>query len=44
MKAVQSKLSMFDTQVGVGLMIFQQLGGVNAFGFYMSYIFSSAGI
>jgi hypothetical protein len=43
MKAVQSKLSMFDTQVGVGLMIFQQLG-VNAFGFYMSYIFSSAGI
>jgi hypothetical protein len=44
MKAVQSKLSMFDTQVGVGLMIFQQLGGINVFGFYTSYIFSSARI
>ncbi|XP_066392141.1 sugar transporter ERD6-like 16 isoform X2 [Miscanthus floridulus] len=29
--------------VGVGLMIFQQLGGINALGFYTSYIFSSAG-
>nr|CAB3495852.1 unnamed protein product [Digitaria exilis] len=29
--------------VGVGLMIFQQLGGINALGFYASYIFSSAG-
>jgi hypothetical protein len=40
---VQGKLSKFDTQVGVGLMIFQQLGGINALGFYTSYIFSSAG-
>ncbi|KAL5647767.1 hypothetical protein ACJX0J_042122, partial [Zea mays] len=30
-------------QVGVGLMIFQQLGGINVLGFYTSYIFSSAG-
>jgi hypothetical protein len=30
--------------VGVGLMVFQQLGGINALGFYTSYIFSSAGI
>ncbi|KAG8063300.1 hypothetical protein GUJ93_ZPchr0003g17991 [Zizania palustris] len=30
-------------RVGVGLMVFQQLGGINAFGFYTSYIFSSAG-
>jgi MFS transporter, SP family, ERD6-like sugar transporter len=30
--------------VNVGLMIFQQLGGINALGFYTSYIFSSAGI
>ncbi|KAL6593786.1 hypothetical protein ACP70R_048687 [Stipagrostis hirtigluma subsp. patula] len=29
--------------VGVGLMIFQQLGGINGVGFYASYIFSSAG-
>ncbi|KAL6593787.1 hypothetical protein ACP70R_048688 [Stipagrostis hirtigluma subsp. patula] len=29
--------------VGVGLMIFQQLGGINALGFYTGYIFSSAG-
>jgi hypothetical protein len=34
----------FDAQVGVGLMVFQQLGGINALGFYTSYIFSSAGI
>jgi hypothetical protein len=33
-----------DGQVGVGLMAFQQLGGINALGFYTSYIFSSAGI
>jgi len=30
--------------VGVGLMIFQQLGGINGVGFYASYIFSSAGV
>jgi hypothetical protein len=30
-------------QVGVGLMIFQQLGGINGVGFYASYIFTSAG-
>lgn len=30
-------------QVGVGLMVFQQLGGINGVGFYASYIFSSAG-
>nr|CAB3495849.1 unnamed protein product [Digitaria exilis] len=29
--------------VGVGLMVFQQLGGINGVGFYASYIFSSAG-
>ncbi|KAL5219254.1 hypothetical protein ABZP36_019938 [Zizania latifolia] len=29
--------------VGVGLMIFQQLGGINGVGFYASYIFTSAG-
>uniref|UniRef100_A0A453L9R0 Major facilitator superfamily (MFS) profile domain-containing protein n=1 Tax=Aegilops tauschii subsp. strangulata TaxID=200361 RepID=A0A453L9R0_AEGTS len=29
--------------VGVGLMIFQQLGGINGVGFYASFIFSSAG-
>uniref|UniRef100_J3LNZ7 Major facilitator superfamily (MFS) profile domain-containing protein n=2 Tax=Oryza brachyantha TaxID=4533 RepID=J3LNZ7_ORYBR len=29
--------------VGVGLMIFQQLGGINGVGFYASSIFSSAG-
>ncbi|RLN42447.1 sugar transporter ERD6-like 16 [Panicum miliaceum] len=28
--------------VGVGLMVFQQLGGINGVGFYASYIFSSA--
>ncbi|KAF7086161.1 hypothetical protein CFC21_089491 [Triticum aestivum] len=35
--------SFFDVQVGVGLKVFQQLGGINALGFYTSYIFSSAG-
>ncbi|XP_044421097.1 sugar transporter ERD6-like 16 isoform X1 [Triticum aestivum] len=35
--------SSFDAQVGVGLKVFQQLGGINALGFYTSYIFSSAG-
>ncbi|WVZ57038.1 hypothetical protein U9M48_007482 [Paspalum notatum var. saurae] len=30
--------------VGVGLMVFQQLGGINGVGFYASYIFSSAGL
>ncbi|KAG8063298.1 hypothetical protein GUJ93_ZPchr0003g17127 [Zizania palustris] len=29
--------------VGVGLMIFQQIGGINGVGFYASYIFTSAG-
>nr|XP_019704001.1 sugar transporter ERD6-like 16 isoform X2 [Elaeis guineensis] len=29
--------------VGVGLMVFQQLGGINGFGFYASNIFISAG-
>jgi hypothetical protein len=43
MKEVQAKFSKFDTQVGIGLMIFQQLGGINALGFYTSYIFSSTG-
>ncbi|XP_066392805.1 sugar transporter ERD6-like 7 isoform X1 [Miscanthus floridulus] len=38
----QSK-NMYAVTVGVGLMIFQQLGGINALGFYTSYIFSSAG-
>jgi hypothetical protein len=31
-------------QVGVGLMIFQQLGGINGVGFYASSIFTSAGM
>ncbi|KQK21589.1 hypothetical protein BRADI_1g61757v3 [Brachypodium distachyon] len=39
---LQSK-NMFAMIVGAGLMIFQQLGGINAIGFYTSYIFSSAG-
>ncbi|KAI8566128.1 hypothetical protein RHMOL_Rhmol02G0015700 [Rhododendron molle] len=30
--------------IGVGLMIFQQFGGINAFGFYASDIFTEAGI
>ncbi|KAM0822419.1 hypothetical protein ACQ4PT_071503 [Festuca glaucescens] len=34
---------MYAVIVGVGLMVFQQLGGINALGFYTSYIFSSAG-
>ncbi|CAL4939564.1 unnamed protein product [Urochloa decumbens] len=38
----QSK-NIYAITVGVGLMIFQQLGGINALGFYTSYIFSSAG-
>ncbi|KAF0911916.1 hypothetical protein E2562_012740 [Oryza meyeriana var. granulata] len=38
----QSK-NMYAAIVGVGLMVFQQLGGINALGFYTSYIFSSAG-
>ncbi|KAF5453951.1 hypothetical protein F2P56_023658 [Juglans regia] len=29
--------------IGVGLMVFQQLGGLNGFGFYASTIFESAG-
>uniref|UniRef100_A0ACD5YKT1 Uncharacterized protein n=1 Tax=Avena sativa TaxID=4498 RepID=A0ACD5YKT1_AVESA len=35
--------NMYAVIVGVGLMVFQQLGGINALGFYTSYIFSSAG-
>ncbi|EEE59094.1 hypothetical protein OsJ_10944 [Oryza sativa Japonica Group] len=35
--------NLFAVIVGVGLMVFQQLGGINALGFYTSYIFSSAG-
>ncbi|RCV44701.1 hypothetical protein SETIT_9G395700v2 [Setaria italica] len=38
----QSK-NIYAVTVGVSLMIFQQLGGINALGFYTSYIFSSAG-
>lgn len=30
-------------QVGVGLMVFQQIGGINGVGFYASEIFVSAG-
>lgn len=33
----------WDVQVGVGLMVFQQLGGINGIGFYASEIFVSAG-
>jgi len=36
--------NIYAVTVGVSLMIFQQLGGINALGFYTSYIFSSAGI
>ncbi|GJN31558.1 hypothetical protein PR202_gb19970 [Eleusine coracana subsp. coracana] len=32
-----------EIKVGVGLMVFQQLGGINGVGFYASYIFTSAG-
>ncbi|KAM3244136.1 hypothetical protein ACQJBY_055823 [Aegilops geniculata] len=35
--------NMYAVIVGVGLKVFQQLGGINALGFYTSYIFSSAG-
>ncbi|XP_048575089.1 sugar transporter ERD6-like 16 isoform X2 [Triticum urartu] len=35
--------NIFAVIVGVGLMIFQQLGGINGVGFYASSIFSSAG-
>jgi len=35
--------NIYAVTVGVSLMIFQQLGGINALGFYTSYIFSSAG-
>ena len=33
----------FRGQVGVGLMVFQQLGGVNGILFYASEVFISAG-
>ncbi|WVZ57039.1 hypothetical protein U9M48_007483 [Paspalum notatum var. saurae] len=36
--------NIYAVTVGIGLMIFQQLGGINALGFYTSYIFSSIGI
>jgi MFS transporter, SP family, ERD6-like sugar transporter len=36
-------VKLLSAQVGVGLMIFQQLGGINGVGFYASYIFTSAG-
>ncbi|KAG0478493.1 hypothetical protein HPP92_013212 [Vanilla planifolia] len=32
-----------EIQVGVGLMVFQQIGGINGIGFYASQIFVSAG-
>ncbi|WVZ57041.1 hypothetical protein U9M48_007483 [Paspalum notatum var. saurae] len=35
--------NIYAVTVGIGLMIFQQLGGINALGFYTSYIFSSIG-
>ncbi|VAI19627.1 unnamed protein product [Triticum turgidum subsp. durum] len=35
--------NIFAVIVGLGLMIFQQLGGINGVGFYASSIFSSAG-
>ncbi|KAH7859308.1 hypothetical protein Vadar_034393 [Vaccinium darrowii] len=43
-------LDLFDSKyircviIGVGLMIFQQFGGINAMGFYASEIFEEAGI
>uniref|UniRef100_M8AM12 Sugar transporter ERD6-like 16 n=1 Tax=Aegilops tauschii TaxID=37682 RepID=M8AM12_AEGTA len=39
----QKTISYSYAGVGVGLKVFQQLGGINALGFYTSYIFSSAG-
>ncbi|KAK3147167.1 hypothetical protein QOZ80_3BG0278930 [Eleusine coracana subsp. coracana] len=35
--------NIYGVIVGVGLMVFQQLGGINGVGFYASYIFTSAG-
>ncbi|XP_062211353.1 sugar transporter ERD6-like 16 isoform X2 [Phragmites australis] len=35
--------NIYAVVVGVGLMTFQQLGGINGVGFYASYIFTSAG-
>ncbi|EAZ27016.1 hypothetical protein OsJ_10945 [Oryza sativa Japonica Group] len=35
--------NIYAVTVGVGLMIFQQLGGINGVGFYASSIFTSAG-
>ncbi|KAK3007906.1 hypothetical protein RJ639_013051 [Escallonia herrerae] len=36
-------LSIFHNQIGVGLMVFQQFGGINGICFYVSSIFESAG-
>ncbi|KAG6646497.1 sugar transporter ERD6-like 5 isoform X1 [Carya illinoinensis] len=33
----------YSIKIGVGLMVFQQLGGLNGFGFYATTIFESAG-
>ncbi|KAF7066528.1 hypothetical protein CFC21_072499 [Triticum aestivum] len=38
-----SGTNIYAVTAGVGLMIFQQLGGINGVGFYASSIFSSAG-
>lgn len=34
----------FNVKIGVGLMIFQQFGGINGICFYASSIFVSAGM
>jgi len=36
-------LVLLDDQIGVGLMVFQQFGGINGIVFYVSSIFESAG-
>lgn len=33
----------FSSQIGVGLMVFQQFVGINGIGFYASQTFESAG-
>ena len=36
-------MNMYDLQIGVALMVFQQFGGINGISFYASETFSSAG-
>ncbi|KAG8485567.1 hypothetical protein CXB51_018928 [Gossypium anomalum] len=40
----QCAISLLFYQIGVGLMVFQQFGGINGICFYLSNIFDSAGV